>query len=233
MVEEKKEYPDYISMQGSTPEEADACWKRYKTRLDALKSKREKYEYPLNKSSDIFLNFHKYHRAMMVDMKPDKFLKLAIPKGHVRKCSLEYLFDAYEFGEPKLDPLVLEVNEKCQVIGHEGRHRAEIASDLGVETIPVSIGYYPHYTLTTGDDGNKINNDISDLYFKRKEGTYYDAIMKYKNKWVAPNNCTVENLQPESIQRSAIRITDKEGKTPTDLELYLKRRELRKKYGIE
>lgn len=214
----------------------EECWERYAKRIKKAKEKEKIFEYPLDKDSREFIRYG-LHKSMIVNMTPVEFLRLSLPKTHIRACSLDYLFDAFEKGEPKLDPLYLRIDastkkidyedypkKKCPVYGHEGRHRAEIAMDLGIKEVPVLIDYAPSYTL----DGY---NEIREFDKKRQEddwkGNYYDLALKLmKQKWKAPNDCTINNIGSESYP-DIFFVKEPKWK------IRKKYKELRKKYKLE
>jgi hypothetical protein len=74
-------------------------------------------------------------------MSPAKFLRLCYPLPDYEKndeSSLN-LRNRMEKGLP-VDPLVLVIDvTKKKVTGHEGRHRATVANELGIKTVPVLI----------------------------------------------------------------------------------------------
>lgn len=102
-------------------------------------------DYPLAKGADLqSYEGQEGWKGKLVWMTPDQFLKLAIPlyvdwEKKYRSEQWEKLKDRISKGLP-MDFLVLEVDmEKRKVIGHEGRHRAHIAKELGIEKVPVLI----------------------------------------------------------------------------------------------
>jgi hypothetical protein len=99
-------------------------------------------------------------KGKMVWMSPDKFLSLAYPLDVPYKDSLNSLRKAMKLGN-SIPHLLLYVDmEKKKVIGHEGRHRAKVAKELGIEKVPVFI-YTGNYTRTpdwTKEDQDTVDN---------------------------------------------------------------------------
>jgi hypothetical protein len=104
------------------------------------------FDYPLAKGSEIqSYGGMEGWKGKIVWMSPDKFLQLANPLPEEYKKRKEFdtiknaLKDRFKRGLPT-DFLVLEVDvERKKVIGHEGRHRAIAAKELGIDTVPVLI----------------------------------------------------------------------------------------------
>lgn len=204
-----KEYPKYSPYAKG---DQDECWKRYSKRIKKMLDSGEKFEYPLDKMGYGLYPQYEYYRALLTDISPSKFLNLAIPKSHINHCSLDYLLDAFEYREPKLNPVYFNIDyhkDKCRVIGHEGRHRAEIAQDLGIERIPITLRFSGEDTLLIKrndredvdyDSANETYDELREISKKEKEGTYYDTLMKLKDKWTYPNKCYIHNLYPERIE---------------------------------
>jgi hypothetical protein len=74
-------------------------------------------------------------------MSPDKFLRLCYPLPDYEKndISSQNLRNRMLKGLP-IDFLVLTIDvNKKKVVGHEGRHRATIAKELGIKQVPVLI----------------------------------------------------------------------------------------------
>ena len=99
-------------------------------------------EYPLAKGEDL----QSYEgmegwKGKLVWMSPDKFLRLCYPLPSYCRSeeSLDNLRYRMKNGLP-LDFLLLAIDvAKRKVTGHEGRHRATIAKELGIEQVPVLI----------------------------------------------------------------------------------------------
>ena len=78
-------------------------------------------------------------RRMMLYMKPQEFLDIALPLKEFEPSKLRALDEAVEKGD-KLDQIPhLKINEHGEVMGHEGRHRAKTFIDRGVERMPVDF----------------------------------------------------------------------------------------------
>lgn len=232
------EYPKYELFQKTDAVEQEECWKKYSNRIKKIKSENKEIQYPLDKNAYTFYPQHEYHKCLVTDITPKKFLELSKPKATIRACSLDYLLDAFEYNAPTIPPVYLSIDpSNCVVNGHEGRHRAEIANDLDIDKIPISICYYGDYTLLKHDKEfrreavdydaiHRANNEMKNVYKKEKKGNLYDTLLKnLKDKWKTPNNCTINNLKKEgkSIFDSSLSFSDIEEKR----EMY------RKKYGLE
>lgn len=86
-------------------------------------------------------------KGKIVWMTPDKFLKLCYPlkKDSTNPQSIENLQRRMKNNLP-IDFLVLKVDsQKKKVIGHEGRHRATTAKELGIEKVPVLVYFEEAY----------------------------------------------------------------------------------------
>lgn len=212
-----KEYPKY------DPREVgdEACYAKYGKRFCDIKARLTKSElenlkYPLNKDS---LNLRycgrtpdysgiSFHKCLLTWMSPNRFLELAIPKAHIRESSLDYLWDSFEHQKDNLDPLYLRVSiddrtDECEVGlgGHEGRHRAEIAKDLGIKEVPVLIDIAPHYTAIDEDGDvayDPIQEHEDDIRNKTMKTSLYDSLMnRVAPYWKMPDNCQIKDIKPE------------------------------------
>lgn len=80
-------------------------------------------------------------KGKVVYMTPDKFLKLAAKlsdEGYSPK-SMENIRSRFSKQLPT-DPLILYVDmSRKKVTGHEGRHRARVAQEMGIEKVPVFV----------------------------------------------------------------------------------------------
>ncbi len=107
-----------------------------------LKSLIIELEYPLAGKADLqSYGGMEGWKGKLVWMPPEKFLRLAspLPEYHMNKQSYSNIRDRMIKGLP-LDFLVLEVDMKRRkVVGHEGRHRAIAAKELGITSVPVLI----------------------------------------------------------------------------------------------
>jgi hypothetical protein len=107
-----------------------------------LKSLLNELEYPLATGKDL----QSYEdmpgwKGKIVWMSPDKFLRLCYPLPDYEKHdeSSQNLKNRMLNGLP-IDFLVLAIDvKKKKVVGHEGRHRATVAKELGVQQVPVLI----------------------------------------------------------------------------------------------
>lgn len=80
-------------------------------------------------------------KGKIVWMPPEKFLKLVNPLPDYQMSEKSY-WNIKRRIENKLplDFLVLKIDpEKKKVIGHEGRHRATVAKEMGIKEVPVLI----------------------------------------------------------------------------------------------
>jgi hypothetical protein len=80
-------------------------------------------------------------KGKMIEMEPDKFLRLAarLPAHAIKQATINDIMDKLKRGVP-LDPPILYMDmERKRVSGHEGRHRAMASKKLGIEKIPVFI----------------------------------------------------------------------------------------------
>lgn len=198
------------------------CYELYAKKLNKLKKQKKNYKYPLKKDSLIFQGYyHDFspHRCIVSNITPKKYMSLVLPKAHIRQCSINYLFDSFE-GKNTLDPLYLEI-DKCRVVRHEGRHRAEISDDLNIEEVPVAIcydyGLVAPYSKAMDYDNDKENNGYS-----------YEKLMKFgKENWKMPENCSINDIKPEK------RTSDPFFWKEPLWKIKEKHKELRKKYGLE
>lgn len=89
-------------------------------------------------------------KGKIVYMTPDKFLHLAapLPEMAINKASIEKLKERFENNMP-VDPLILFVDMNTKkVTGHEGRHRAMVCKNVGINKVPVFIFTGSGYTRT-------------------------------------------------------------------------------------
>lgn len=101
-------------------------------------------EYPLASKDDL----HSYGgmlgwKGKLVWMPPEKFLGLvhSLPDYAMSEKSYWNLRDRMINGKP-IDFLVLKIDPKRnKVIGHEGRHRATVAKELGIKKVPVMVWF--------------------------------------------------------------------------------------------
>lgn len=220
-----EEYPEY-SWADIGDEE---CYELYAEKLKDFAELDKDYEYPLTDSKHIDL-LGDVGRTGLDEIDPCLFVDLAKPKAHIRQCSLPYIMDAYKYGKPKLEPVYFSVNNRdnCQINGHQGRHRAQVACDLGINRIPIMINYrdYAYPDDETGfanlDLMKEANKYLRENGFKK----YYK---KYKDITIAPNHCYLINLKKEWSKSRYRRNLDRFYRF---LILDAKRRRLRKEYGI-
>jgi len=89
-------------------------------------------------------------KGKIIHISPQKFINLAAPLDErlVNSKSIENLKNRMVNQLP-LDPLVLVVDMKTkEVVGHEGRHRARVAMDMGVKIVPVLMLTGSNYSRT-------------------------------------------------------------------------------------
>jgi len=193
----KKEYPKYDSSDSGD----EKCWERYSKKIKEMRESDEWHSFPLKKDSVLFKGSNAFgkpydpRQCKVEFMTPERYLELAPPKQHIRACSLDYLTDAYKFGKIKLDPPHLEVGvEDCRVWSHEGRHRAEIAADIEMdseEPLPVIVCYMPRYKL--GKEFVSIDEAI-----EYSENENYDNALRLTEKHlIYPENCDIPDIKPQ------------------------------------
>lgn len=78
--------------------------------------------------------------ALLTWMPPEQFLYYAVPTASWYLPTIKTIKNRLLRGLP-VDPLELWVDEDCTVVGHEGRHRAKVASILGIRLVPVRINF--------------------------------------------------------------------------------------------
>ena len=105
-------------------------------------------------------------------MSPEKFLELAPPRGapynQKRIDELKEKIKKKEMDVPYFDVDV----DSCQVIDHEGRHRAEASRQLGIKKIPVVLFKKEFDPEARGMFGTK--------------GVHYDSTEKIKCEELTP-----------------------------------------------
>lgn len=119
--------------------------------------KKAKLTYPVDKESKLF--YYEMPSQLRVDMKPSEFLKVVVPPLSWYQPSLRFIKKSIKKKTP-LDPLFLDVRmNNCQVVGHEGRHRAKVADDLGVEAVPVIIFCRERIITPQGEERDVLTDD--------------------------------------------------------------------------
>lgn len=110
--------------------------------LKSLLNPLEELEYPLAKGDE--LQTHQGDigwKGKIIWTTPQKFMSMAhsLPDYAMNEKSYFNLHKRMKEGLP-IDPLklVVDMSEK-KVIGHEGRHRAKVAQELGIQKVPVLI----------------------------------------------------------------------------------------------
>lgn len=104
---------------------------------------------------------NEYYDAEIVFMKVDEFLSLANHLVVPRQKTIDYLKTVIT--KTEICPPLLKFyrgRENIRVIKHEGRHRALMAKELGVDVIPVAIVNATKQELIDGclnQHGNKVN----------------------------------------------------------------------------
>lgn len=210
----KKEYPEYDSFDIGDKE----CYELYAKKLKEMLKEKKEFTYPLD-TEDVYIADVGRTRTDTID--PCKFIDLALPKAHIRKCSLPYITDAYKYGVPKLSPVQLWVDHECNVILHSGRHRASVACDLGIKKIPILIKY-PDYVYG-GEDSITKMREVSKLL--QNENNDWENLNKYKDEFIYPNECSIDNLKKE--KQGVFRIGDYNPEKAKK-----RNKELRDKYSI-
>jgi hypothetical protein len=97
-------------------------------------AKRKCAEFVMDPEARVLFYNKECQRTVM--MTPNRFRYLTAETTFAEE-SLKRLIERMENGLP-IDPPFLDIAaDTCQVLGHEGRHRAEAARKLGLEKIPV------------------------------------------------------------------------------------------------
>jgi hypothetical protein len=78
---------------------------------------------------------HRPRSQRLIWIPPDDFLKL-VPEAKYFEGVISELEERMRNRRP-LDPMFLDINEVGEVIGHEGRHRAFVAKELGINLVPI------------------------------------------------------------------------------------------------
>lgn len=218
-----KKYPEY-SGSGAHIDQ-DNCWKRYSAKIKKMRESGRSFKYPINYKH---VHIGDVGRTKIDEIAPSHFLRLALPKAHINFCSLDYLLDAFELGEPTAPIPFLRISfnrdkDRCDISGHEGRHRSEIANDLGIEKIPLFLKYNDYVYMDEKDrpDYNTMN-ELSQLLVT--EDNNWENLMKYKDKSIYPNDCSIYKLYPEHLSR---------GKPEVWEQTKLERKAKRLEYGLD
>jgi hypothetical protein len=181
----------------------DLYYEKYAERLERIRKEGMEVKYPFKinsrKLSDGYPNFE-LKNTIFLYVTPERFLELAFPKAHINITSIDYLFDAFEFGDPELDPLFLYVDPKLRVIQHEGRHRAEISRDLDIELLPIVIKFTYIYTDLTYKDIIDYEGKVEENGFDFKDFmNIQDKVvsLKTKNGRIIGKEILIKLLKPE------------------------------------
>ena len=78
----------------------------------------------------------------VVEMSPDKFLNIVAPLNHPDQSSLKDLRKNMGITSGEMPNINVELNDSgefLRVMGHEGRHRAFVAKEKGIDKIPVMV----------------------------------------------------------------------------------------------
>jgi len=129
----KKQYPNAkISTSSTTPKGE----KFFKSTL------KDNVEYPMAKGKDVqSYGGQEGWKGKIVWTTPQKFLSLvnSLPDYAMDEKSYFNLRDRIKKGLP-IDPMTLVVDmSKKKVVVHEGRHRATVSKEMGIEKVPVLI----------------------------------------------------------------------------------------------
>jgi hypothetical protein len=82
---------------------------------------------------------YKPNYRQLIWMSPDQFLKLCVPPMEWYEPSLAWLRKQFREGKP-VEPLFLDIRTRTgEAYKHEGRHRAKVCKELGIERIPVFV----------------------------------------------------------------------------------------------
>jgi hypothetical protein len=102
-------------------------------------------------------------KGKIVNMSPQQFLKLALklPEKYFENCPrLDELKEKIGKEQPMDIPMLMVDVKNKQVIGHEGRHRARAALDLGIKEMPVFIftgSCYPRVPKWTEKEHSEVD----------------------------------------------------------------------------
>lgn len=118
-----------------------------------------KYNLAEGKEQSAYVLGYKPKSEKLVWMNPEKFLKIA-PLRFPDSGSLRDLTEKMKAGK-KLDALWFDVDVKTRRVSqHEGRHRATVAKQLGIEKVPVILYAKKGYEWTSKRMLPKIENII-------------------------------------------------------------------------
>ncbi|MFH1546881.1 MAG: hypothetical protein ABIC57_00165 [bacterium] len=115
--------------------------------LGVLNIEPTKLEYKMAKAEYLFT--HKPRSQILKWMSPKEFLSLVPPTRYSKETTQE-LKEKIRKGTP-LDPLFLDIDiDSCNVMQHEGRHRAKAAIELDIKKIPVILYHKERYNGQSG-----------------------------------------------------------------------------------
>ncbi|MCP4762596.1 MAG: hypothetical protein GY870_12520 [archaeon] len=190
----------------------DWGYKKYAERFKQLIDKgAKKYKYPADLHSSSFRN--SLNKCLITEIDPYLFTILAAPKCHIKESSVDYLWDAYEEQKEVLDPLYLDIDpNECRIEGHEGRHRAEIAYDLGIEKVPVRVCFFRYRPFKvkgqefSDNESNFLTDEIKKHGFSKE---IVDKWMKDNNaSWSYPEKCNLDNVKSEGYGTERLKTRD-------------------------
>ncbi len=97
----------------------------------------EKIKYKMAKADYLF-GYHP-ESIKLIWTPPESFSDVVKPPAGWHGGTLEDLREKMKKGV-ELDPLFVDIEPKyCSIRSHEGRHRAKVAAELGIEKVPVII----------------------------------------------------------------------------------------------
>lgn len=99
-----------------------------------------------------------------------------------------YLKDKIKNGE-EIDAPFLIIGEKCEIQGHEGRHRSIASQELGIKKIPVLLKFLYGSPLYPNKDLPKYSDNEITSKLTNKNNDWMSLINYYQPKAIIPNCC--------------------------------------------